>query len=133
MATSVESSMSLRLRCEAASVSVARRRLQEWLRRSGVDLDKLEEARVVVSELVANSVRHARPLSDGTILVAWRVEESSIRLSVTDGGAETRPRRVHASASAPSGRGVAIVDMLADTWWIERTATRSTVHARLTL
>jgi len=133
MATSVESMTSLRLPSVPASVPVARRRLQDWLHHLGVHPDRVEDARVIVSEMVANSVRHASPLPDGTILVAWRLEDGKVELSVTDGGADTRPRRVQAPASAPTGRGMAIVDVLADDWRIERTPTRSTLHTRLSV
>lgn len=133
MATSVESMTSLRLPSAPASVPVARRRLQDWLCHVGVRSDRVEDARVIVSELVANSVRHANPLPDGTILVAWRIEDGRVELSVTDGGAETHPRRVHAPASAANGRGMTIVDVLADDWRIERTPTRSTLHASLSV
>lgn len=133
MATGVESTASLRLPCEPPSVPLARRRVQDWLARFGVSLDRIEDARIVVSELVANSVRHARPLLDGTIVVAWRIEDGSVELSVTDGGADTQPRQVHAPPAAPSGRGMAIVNVLADEWWLERTPTRSTVHVRLSV
>jgi anti-sigma regulatory factor (Ser/Thr protein kinase) len=133
MATSVGSMTSLRLPSVPASVPVARRRLQDWLDHIGVRPDRVEDARVIVSEMVANSVRHARPLPDGTILVAWRLEDGKVELSVTDGGADTRPRRVQAPASAATGRGMAIVDVLADDWRIERTPTRSTLHTRLSV
>ncbi len=133
MATSVGAMTSLRLPSVPASVPVARRRLQDWLDHIGVRPDRVEDARVIVSEMVANSVRHARPLPDGTILVAWRLEDGKVELSVTDGGADTRPRRVQAPASAATGRGMAIVDVLADDWRIERTPTRSTLHTRLSV
>ena len=76
-------------------------------------------------------MRHAQPAADGSIVVTWaprgRAASSS---AVTDGGGGTRPRSVHAPASALAGRGMAIVDVLADEWWTERTPTRArTVHA----
>jgi two-component sensor histidine kinase len=86
---------------------------------------------VIISELVANSVRHAEPLADGSIVVTWCDEGGRVQLSVTDGGSGTRPRNVKASSSAVSGRGMAIVEILALRWWSERTASRSTVHAQL--
>ena len=87
----------------------------------------------MVSELVRNSVRHGRPLGDGTIVVSWRLEDARVELCVTDGGGETQPRLVRAPPTSPSGRGIAILDVLADEWWCERTPTRSTVHARLSV
>ena len=89
MATSVEDMTSLRLPSMPASVPVARRRVQDWLHRNGVRPEQVEDARVVVSELVANSVRHARPLPDGTLLVAWRLEDGAVELSVTDASVPT--------------------------------------------
>lgn len=89
---------------------------------------------MVVSELVANAVRHAQPLSDGTILVTWFQEGDSLRISVTDGGSvSSQPHTLHTPASAISGRGMAIVETLAVEWWSERTRTRSTIHTRLPL
>ena len=133
MATSVEAAMTMRLPCAVTSVSAARNALQEWLRGRGGSTESIEDARVVISEMVANSVRHARPLSDGSILVTWRADGPCVDLAVTDGGSETRPRHVSASSSAAEGRGIAIIDVLAERWWIERTPNRSTVHARLAI
>jgi len=91
----------------------------------------VEDARVIISELVANSIRHASPLSDGQIHVSWVLESRGIDLSVTDGGSSTRPHKVNAPSSALAGRGMAIVETLAQEWWSERTGSRTTVHALL--
>jgi anti-sigma regulatory factor (Ser/Thr protein kinase) len=123
--------ITLRLPFAASSVSVARQRLQAWMRENGGSKEATEDARVVISELVGNSVRHARPLSDGDILVSWTMADRTVEVSVTDGGSGTRPRKVHAPTTALAGRGMAIVQALARDWWTERTGSRSTVHARL--
>lgn len=115
----------------ASSVSLARQRLKAFLGDAGGSEESIEDARVVISELVANAVRHARPLADGSLQVSWTLEDSGLQVSVTDGGSGTRPRSVRASTSALAGRGMAIVDALADRWWSERTDCRCTVHARL--
>ncbi len=96
---------------------------------NGGDQESIEDARVIISELVANSVRHAQPLSDGSLLVSWAVEPNGIDVAVTDGGSGSRPRTVHAPSSALAGRGMAIVEVLSERWWMERTPSRSTVHA----
>lgn len=123
--------VTLRMPFEPSSVSEARRRLQTWMAEQGLENGPVDDARVVVSELVANSVRHARPLPDGTVLVSWRVDGESLDLSVTDGGSGTRPMRVNAPISALAGRGIAIVETLTMRWWAEQTRSRSTVHAVL--
>ncbi len=123
--------MTVRVPFAASSVAVARTQLRAWMRAEGCPREAIEDGRVVISELVANSVRHAKPLSDGTILISWGRERRGIRISVTDGGSTSRPRALRASASAVSGRGMAIVEALAQDWWTEHTRTRSTIHALL--
>ena len=121
----------MRLPFSPSSVSVARHRLKSWMADLGGSHEAIEDARVVISELVANSVRHAQPLADGHILVALSPEDDAVQVSVTDGGGGTRPRNVHASTSALAGRGMAIVEVLSEKWWTERSGSRSTVHALL--
>ena len=131
--SSVHAPITMRLPFTPASVSVARLRLKTWMNDVGGSSEAVENARVVISELVANSVRHAQPLSDGRIHVSWTLEDRSLQLSVSDGGSGTRPRAVNAPSSALAGRGMAIVEILAQEWWTERTGSRSTVHALLHL
>ncbi len=129
--SSVRAPITMRLPFTPASVSVARQQLKTWMGENGGNGEAIEDARVIISELVANSIRHASPLSDGQIHVSWVLEPRGIDLSVTDGGSSTRPRKVNAPSSALAGRGMAIVEMLAQEWWSERTGSRTTVHALL--
>jgi anti-sigma regulatory factor (Ser/Thr protein kinase) len=122
----------MRLPFSAASVSVARHRLKVWMAENGGSGESIENGRVIISELVANSVRHAQPLSDGSIMVAWTVDaDDEVHVAVTDGGSGTRPRNMHAAPSALAGRGMAMVELLSQRWWTERSGSRSTVHAML--
>lgn len=123
--------MTVRVPFAASSVASARQQLKSWMREEGFDREAIEDGRVIVSELVGNSVRHAQPLSDGTILVTWCHDRGGLVVSVTDGGSASRPRAMRAPASALSGRGMAIVEALASDWWSERTRSRSTIHARI--
>lgn len=125
--------VTLRVPFAASSVSLARRELKSWMLGEGSSREHVEDARVVISELVGNAVRHAQPLPDGTLLVAWRATGEGLEVSVTDGGSGTRPHKVHAGSSALAGRGMAIVESLALTWWAEQTRSRCTVHALLPL
>jgi serine/threonine-protein kinase RsbW len=132
--SSTQASTTLRLPFAASSVSVARQQLKEWMLDHGASHEAIEDARVVISELVANSVRHASPLADGQILVSWAPDDSGcLQLSVTDGGATTRPRAVNAPSSALAGRGMSIVSILAREWWTDRSSSRSTVHTLLSV
>jgi serine/threonine-protein kinase RsbW len=121
--------VTVRVPFAASSVAVARQQFKAWMRAAGCSRETIEDGRVVISELVGNAVRHAKPLADGTILITWGRDRRGIRISVTDGGSTSRPRRVEASTSAVSGRGMAIVDALASDWWSEHSRTRSTIHA----
>lgn len=126
--------VTVRLPFAASSVSVARQQLKTWMRAHGFSRSSVDDGRVVLSELVANSVRHAQALADGTILISWAHEGETLRISVTDGGsAGSRPRTVRASSSALSGRGMAIVEAIVDEWWTEQARSSSTIHARLSL
>jgi len=128
---SEQAPVAVRVPFAASSVSMARHKLEAWLEDIGTSTDTVNDARIVISELVANSVRHAQPLPEGDILVSWQVEPRGLLVSVTDGGSGTRPRTMHASSSALAGRGMAIVESLAVTWWADRKQARSTVHAIL--
>ncbi len=123
----------LRVPFAASSVALARQRLRRWMQQHDAAPDRVDEARVVLSELVGNAVRHATPLPDGTLLVAWRLDAGRLRLSVTDGGGQSRPHKVKAPPSSVSGRGMLIVENLAQSWWVDTSPRRTTVHALLPL
>jgi serine/threonine-protein kinase RsbW len=123
--------MTVRVPFAASSVALARQQLKTWMKAEGCGREAIDDGRIVISELVGNSVRHATPLADGTILITWGPDRRGIRISVTDGGSSSRPRTLNAPASALSGRGMAIVEALVQEWWSEHTRTRSTIHALL--
>src|SRR5436190_241882 len=115
------------------SAHAAREQLVSWMDGLTLDDEERDDARLVLSELVGNAVRHARPLDDGTVVVAWAADTEGLAISVTDGGARTAPARVDAGVSDLSGRGLSIVETLATRWWVETSRSRTTVHALLAL
>jgi serine/threonine-protein kinase RsbW len=123
----------MRLDFHGASVRAARERLRRDLAPKCTD-SRLEDARVVVSELVANSLRHAKPLDDDTIAVAWTIEPDVIRLTVTDGGSPTSvPSQRQPGELAVGGRGLKIVQSLAKRWGVQAEERGTTVWAELSL
>jgi anti-sigma regulatory factor (Ser/Thr protein kinase) len=126
-----EGGSSVTLQFHGASVRTARERLRTELG-SRFPPGRIEDARMVVSELVANSLRHARPLAGDTIDVRWSVRPDALRLSVTDGGSlTTAPQPRCAGDLATGGRGLMIVESLARRWGVESEDGGTTVWAEL--
>lgn len=121
----------------AESAQVARHRLHEWLVAREATEDRRDDARLLISELVGNAVRHARPLDDEVLRVEWSLAEAAARqtlaIAVTDGGSASTPEVVDAADGDVGGRGMAIVDILAHRWWVEGDQGSVTVRAELPL
>lgn len=96
--------------------SVARRAFDAVAGRFGGDAD---DARLLLSELVTNAVRHGRELADvaGGIAVRVLAAGSGVRVEVEGGSGEQPPRPLAGDLShMPSGRGLRMVDQLAARW-----------------
>jgi anti-sigma regulatory factor (Ser/Thr protein kinase) len=94
-----------------ASPGVARRFVGAALRRWEAAPTTVEAAQLLVSELVTNAVVHA----NSDVRVAVTVRNARIRVEVAD--RDDHPPRVQPfGADAPGGRGLGIVDGLADSW-----------------
>jgi anti-sigma regulatory factor (Ser/Thr protein kinase) len=100
----------------AASVGEARRRLVSDLIAAGIYGTEVGDAALVVSELLSNALRHAAPLPGEKVRVGWRFDAGSLRVSVSDGGAQTRPQLGEPTQSATGGRGLRIVERLSRRW-----------------
>jgi anti-sigma regulatory factor (Ser/Thr protein kinase) len=95
----------------------------------------LSDVVAVVAELVGNAVRHAGPLPGGVVMVAWRVRDlgsrSAVEVRVTDGGAAELPLARNAGPEDVDGRGLTIVEALADRWGVDRDGLGQSVWAEL--
>ena len=114
-----------------ASVAAARWRLSADLRHAGVFPAAVGDAALVVSELMSNALRHARPLPGSLVEVTWALNGGSVEITVSDGGSATRPRPASPSLSSLGGRGLAIVEHLSCRWGVSTEDTGTTVWAVL--
>lgn len=110
----------LRWRRHPSSVGLARLELRKAL--AGWGLSALEDSAVLVlSELVTNAVLHARVPPDREIetrfLPTGLPDPDGLRIEVHD-ASDLRPYRRAAARDACDGRGLLIVDALADAWGV---------------
>jgi anti-sigma regulatory factor (Ser/Thr protein kinase) len=102
----------------ASGVSAARHRVAGDLAAHGLPPDVVDDVVLVVSELLSNALRHARPLPSGDLRVSWGLEGGAVQVVVTDGGATTRPHIVAATVSSTGGRGLSIISDVARDWGV---------------
>jgi anti-sigma regulatory factor (Ser/Thr protein kinase) len=117
----------------AESVRVARHALDDWFDESLEQAEIVADCRLVMTELVGNAVRHARPLRGGTVDVHWQIDDQALAITVSDGGGPSEPAIRDVAPDAMGGRGLTIVQALAHRWWVEHHGTGTTVHAVLAL
>lgn len=115
-----------------SSVAVARQRLCSDLQEWGVYETAIDDAVLVVSELLSNALRHAHPLPSGQVMVAWRWAGGCVEVAVSDGGAATEPRAGRPTLSSLGGRGLGIVEYVAENWGVRHEGEITTVWALLT-
>lgn len=92
---------------------------REWV---GVALgdvppSRVETARLLVSELVSNSVRHADLAMQDSILLSLEVAEKRVRVEVTDPGPGFEPLP-SPEPHLDGGYGLVLVDQMADRWGV---------------
>ena len=76
-----------------------------------------EVARLLVSEVTTNAVRHtASGAAGGTFRVSYELRDDRLRVEVYDAGARTAPQRRAHHLEALGGRGLELVDALASRW-----------------
>ncbi|BAC71937.1 MULTISPECIES: ATP-binding protein [Streptomyces] len=124
VAQEVPTSSSMAVPHGPAGVGKARHRMRDQLRTGGVADSVIDDAVLILSELLSNACRHGRPLGDalagdGDVRAAWRVDDCGrLTVEVTDGGGPTRPVPATPSVTARGGRGLNIITALAEDWGV---------------
>lgn len=83
-----------------------------------VDGALLDDIRLLVSELVTNSVRHADGAPGGVVGLAVKVDPARLRVEVSDPGSGFEPKPRYDGQSAESGWGLYLVDTISDRWGV---------------
>jgi anti-sigma regulatory factor (Ser/Thr protein kinase) len=111
--------INLRLTPESEAISEARHALDRLA--DVLPPGKLEDVRLVVSELVTNSVLHADLSPDDQIRLSVEASAVSVRGRVCDPGPGFRkPSKLGPRPDFSGGWGLPIVDRISDRWGVDR-------------
>ncbi|MFD5946229.1 ATP-binding protein [Streptomyces collinus] len=110
---------------------LARLLAMEWMRTRAMPHRVTEAAEHLVAELAANAATHGR-LPGRDFRLVLRTRSETLRIEVTDTRGDDLPRHHPAAPDAESGRGLLLVEALADRWGVELgPVPRKTVWAEL--
>jgi anti-sigma regulatory factor (Ser/Thr protein kinase) len=97
----------------AESASVARWLVNDLLR-DLVDADTRDTAALLTTELVSNAIRHTRD----ELVITVRLVGGRLRVGVSD-SSHRRPQLVQVGSRDTSGRGLHLVEAMADRWGVD--------------
>jgi anti-sigma regulatory factor (Ser/Thr protein kinase) len=110
--------MSFELAGGPYAVTAARLALSDL--ESHVDPSVAFDVRLLVSELVTNSVKHANVSEDDSVYLDVKLDGNVVRVEVRDSGPGFEPPVVAPPEDADEGWGLFLVEQLADEWGVER-------------
>ena len=93
----------------------------------GLDAELFADVELLVTELVSNSIRHARLRGHEWVRLGAAMEGSLLRVEVSDRGAGFKAVPPRPADDGAGGWGLYIVERLADRWGVERDAAGTTV------
>ena len=107
----------LRLPRQPRAPALARARFRRWAG-SGLSATVRSDALIVLSELVTNSVRHARAPAGAPVTVTAELTDRVLRLEVADAGHDRRFARRRPDLERGGGFGLQLVERLSQRWGI---------------
>jgi anti-sigma regulatory factor (Ser/Thr protein kinase) len=122
----VEDGLSLRLDRGPGAAAKARRGLARL--RGDLDAPLMETLRLLVTELVTNSVKHT---GARTVELTVLVGRSAVRTEVTDAGPGFDPAKTGSPSNDYTGWGLFLVERLAERWGVDKDGNRSKVWFEL--
>ncbi|MFD5336362.1 ATP-binding protein [Streptomyces hawaiiensis] len=112
---------------------LARLLATEWMRTREMPHRVTEAAEHLVAELAANAATHGR-LPGRDFRLVLQARRKTLRIEATDTRGDDLPRSLPPALDAESGRGLLLVEALADRWGVELgPVPRKTVWAELDL
>lgn len=109
----------VRLPFVPSTPGIARTRLAAFLTVHRASNEVIDDALIVVSEMIANAVSHGVPTSDGMIEISWSINGTLLELSVYDAGVGGSLKPIDFDEDSLSGRGLSIINRVADRWWVD--------------
>jgi serine/threonine-protein kinase RsbW len=100
----------------------ARRVLARWLE-GMVARDRLGDMQLLVTEIVANCVRHGRVGEDGEIDLLVALDGDVARIEVRDTGIQVDPRLKTPDLSGGGGFGMVLVERMSRAWGVDHEPT----------
>jgi anti-sigma regulatory factor (Ser/Thr protein kinase) len=99
--------------------ATARRAVNEWLTGRVVD-GVLEDARLLLSEIVTNCLEHGHLSADAKIRISARLTHGILRLEVHDPGQDGTVERRTPNPPTSGGYGLRLVETVAARWGVNR-------------
>lgn len=117
-----------------AAPALARAGVAAWLAHEPDGDAFIEDAKLVISELVTNCIRHARIVHDEPLRLTALLGATILRLELRDNGIDgTVARRQPRRDGNAGGYGLELVARLSSTWGAERDADGTTVWLELSV
>jgi anti-sigma regulatory factor (Ser/Thr protein kinase) len=113
--------VSVEIPAELEAVAMARDLVARVVDDSSVSTDRVDDVRLLVSEVVTNALRHAGLDDSGSIALAVDVSHDRVRVEVADRGPGFDPGALREpSVDQVGGWGLVLVEQLSDRWGVER-------------
>lgn len=109
----------IRLPFAMSTPSIARTKLAGFLTVNRAPASVIDDALIVISEMIANAVSHGLPTEDGMVEISWTLNGDLLELSVYDGGEGGSLKPIDFDEDSLSGRGLSIINRVADRWWVD--------------